>query len=209
MNCLKRILGIGQKPADIIPINPDRKIVPAPHTLDEYEYKYAQSKVHDDRLSGIKAQCGKILTHRSQYEKVFNATGVPWYVVACIHSLEGGLNFSTHLHNGDPLIARTVHVPAGRPRTGVAPFAWYESAIDALGGMGSHRHEKWSLGYSLDFLEKYNGVGYRKRGLPSPYLWSYTDQYVRGKYVADGKFDEHAVSKQAGCVAIMKVLEIA
>jgi lysozyme family protein len=51
-------------------------------------------------------------------------------------------------------------------------------------------------------------MGYKKKGVPSPYLWSYTDQYQAGKYVADGKYDPTAVSKQPGVVAIMKALGI-
>ena len=49
-----------------------------------------------------------------------------------IHSLEAEFNFNTHLHNGDPLSAQTVHVPRGRPPTGNPPFQWLDSAIDAL-----------------------------------------------------------------------------
>lgn len=180
----------------------------APHTLEEYETKFDVCVVNSDKLPGVRALCAKMVAHKDVYVKVETSTGVPWYVVACIHSLEGGLNFGTHLHNGDPLTGRTYHVPAGRPKKGVPPFAWYESAIDALGGEGAHKHEIWSLGYSLNYLETYNGLGYRKRGIPSPYLWSFTDQYKEGKYVADGKFDAKAVSKQTGAAAILKALEL-
>jgi lysozyme family protein len=44
--------------------------------------------------------------------------------------------------------------------------------------------------------------------VPSPYLCSFTDQYSRGKYVADGKYDAAAVSKQCGAAALMKQLLI-
>jgi lysozyme family protein len=46
---------------------------------------------------------------------VAGEVGIPWYVVAVIHNMEAGQNLRTHLHNGDSLTARTVHVPAGRP----------------------------------------------------------------------------------------------
>jgi len=39
-------------------------------------------------------------------------------------------SFKLHLHNGDPLTARTVNVPKGRPKTGQPPFAWGISAKD-------------------------------------------------------------------------------
>lgn len=187
-------------------INPH--VVTAPHTLDEYEIKYKVAEIPASKLEAVKLVCNKIMKHQDQYQKVEDATGVPWFVVASIHHMESGLDFSTHLHNGDPLTKRTYHVPAGRPKAGSPPFAWYESAIDALGGEGAHKHKAWPLGYCLSFLETYNGLGYRKRGLPTPYLWSYTDQYVKGRYVADGKFDPNSVSKQIGCVAVIKTLGV-
>jgi lysozyme family protein len=42
--------------------------------------------------------------------------------------------------------------------------------------------------------------------IPSPYLWSGTTVYERGKYVADGRFSAIAVDKQIGCAAILKEL---
>jgi len=128
--------------------------------------------------------------------------------------MESSFNFGTHLHNGDPLTARTTHVPAGRPSTGNPPFSWEESAVDALGYDGASSIKEWDLATILYFLEGYNGWGYRtgagqattppKR---SAYLWSMTNQYEKGKYVADGKFDPNAVSTQAGVCAILKECE--
>jgi hypothetical protein len=40
----------------------------------------------------------------------------------------------------------------------------------------------------------------------SPYLWSWTDLYTAGKYVADHVYSRSAVDKQPGCVAILKSL---
>ena len=41
-------------------------------------------------------------------------------------------------------------------------------------------------------LERYNGFGYRDRRpqVLSPYLWSFSNHYSRGKYVADGRFSD-------------------
>jgi lysozyme family protein len=152
-----------------------------------------------------------MIDNRNRYEAVAEATLVPWYVIAVIHQMESNCNFGTHLHNGDPLTARTTRVPKGRPVTGNPPFTWEFSAIDAL---GFDKIDCSSLGAILDSLEKYNGLGYRngagKGTTPpetSPYLWSFTDQYLKGKYIEDGKFSSEAVSLQAGCVALFKVLE--
>jgi lysozyme family protein len=56
-------------------------------------------------------------------------------------------------------------------------------------------------------LEAYNGFGYRRKGVPSPYLWSFCNLYERGKYVADGQYDPNAVSKQCGAGVMLKKLK--
>ena len=57
-------------------------------------------------------------------------------------------------------------------------------------------------------FEKFNGMGYNKTGLYSPYLWSYTNYYVKGKFTGHGKFDPDAKSKQPGTAAILKILNL-
>jgi lysozyme family protein len=131
-------------------------------------------------------------------------TKIPWDVVACIHSLESDLSLKCHLHNGDPLREKTVNAPKGRPKNGKPPFTWVESAIDALGSYP--RPLLWDLGVKLYFLESYNGMGYKRLKINSPYLWSMTDAYDKGKFIQDGKFDPNAVSKQIGAVPLLKVI---
>jgi lysozyme family protein len=137
--------------------------------------------------------------------------------VALIHSLESGLSFSSHLHNGDPLTARTTHVPAGRPVANPTanpkqapgatnPYTWEESAADALRQKGLNTWTDWTIVASLYKLEAYNGWGYRMyhSTVLSPYLWSYTNHYTKGKYAADGKWNANLVSSQAGAAAILR-----
>src|SRR5262249_23634365 len=38
---------------------------------------------------------------------------------------------------------------------------------------------------------------------PSPYVWASTDQYIRGKYIADGHYDPNATDHQLGCAALL------
>ena len=54
----------------------------------------------------------------------------------------------------------------------------------------------------------YNGTGYQRfhPDTPTPYLWSWTTLYTRGKYVADGRWDPWAVSQQCGAAAILRQL---
>jgi lysozyme family protein len=133
--------------------------------------------------------------------------GIPWWFLACVHNMECGMNWERHWHNGDPLTARTVNVPAGRPKRGEPPFSWLASAEDALRMKKLDEVLDWSMPHALWLLEKYNGHGYRLyRGIHSPYLWAGTNHYKAGKYTSDGKYDAAAVSKQAGCAGLIKIL---
>lgn len=156
------------------------------------------------RSTAINAQAAKILANRARYEAVSKATGVPWDVIGVIHYRESSSDFKGVLHNGEKIIGtgkKTTLVPKGR-----GPFnSWEEAAIDALVNAPPQaaKNKDWSIAGTLDILERYNGLGYRKKGLPSPYLWAGTDQYVKGKYVADGKYDPEHVDKQLGTAAIL------
>jgi lysozyme family protein len=145
---------------------------------------------------------------KARYEAVARAVDVPWHFIAVIHALESSFNFRAHLHNGDfPLTARTRQVPAGRPSTWLPPSDWESSARDALRLLGFTGLKDWSLERTIHRLEAYNGMGYRGLGVPSPYLWSFSNHYDRGKFVADGRFSARAKSQQCGTVVMLKMLD--
>jgi lysozyme family protein len=171
-----------------------------------YQQLYQTMSINPAKLSQLDKVISKINANKGRYTAVWNLTSVPWQVIAAIHYRESGNSFLRHLHNGDPLTARTTHVPAGRPLKGTPPFTWEESAIDAIRMQGLNKVTDWSIGNTMVLLEKYNGLGYKKKGLPSPYLWSWTDKYKAGKYVADGKFDPKVVDVQCGVAVILKKL---
>jgi lysozyme family protein len=182
---------------------------------DEYELLWSTMQIRPERLASVRIRAADILqAHRRQrYETVQAHTEVPWMVIACIHSLEADLSFRGHLHNGDPLTDRTVQVPAGRPRTGSPPFSWEDSAVDAIEMKRSSEISGWSLPECLFYFERYNGWGYRngdgRHTTPasrSPYVWSFTTNYERGKYIRDHVFDRDAVSRQMGTAAVLRVL---
>lgn len=178
-------------------------------TADEYVTMFRRARILPDRLSHADAMCGKIITNRHRYEALEARTAIPWYFIAIVHALECSCRFDQHLHNGDPLDRPTVRVPAGRP-AGWSGGPWEDSAADAMECLGfTGRGGDWSLARMLWRLERYNGFGYRNKGLPSPYLWSFSDQYERGKYVADGRFDPQAVSRQVGAaVLLLRLIEL-
>jgi lysozyme family protein len=172
----------------------------------EYEQLFATCEIRSERIAATNAIVEKLLAARRRYGALETALGTPWFVPAVIHSLEAGLRFDRHLHNGDPLDARTVRVPAGRPPRGTPPFTWEQSAQDALQLKGFHEWQDWSVAGVLYKLEQYNGWGYRQfhPDVLSPYLWSFSTHYRRGKYVADGKFDPNAISEQCGAAVLLR-----
>jgi lysozyme family protein len=173
---------------------------------------FSTCEIRPERLADVDKIVDRIELRRADYERVAGQTGspgVPWYVIAFIHSLESDLDFDTHLHNGDTLKRRTVNEPRGRPTNPPADgvrYTWHESALDALKHDGALRNRDWTVGGILDFLERFNGLGYRKKGIPSPYLWSFSKHYERGKFIADGVFSSTKVSKQCGAAVLLKRL---
>lgn len=179
---------------------------------DEYRRLWDSALHTDAFVKASKATARKIHKSKSRYQAIEAELGVPWYVVGCVHAMESGCRFSTHLHNGDPLSARTKLVPAGRPRSGRPPFTWEESALDALTMKGWQNIPDWSIERILFECERYNGWGYRKyhKDVLSKYLWSGTQWGQKpGKYVADGKWSSTAHSGQTGVVPLlMRVMEM-
>ena len=174
----------------------------------EYENLFNTCVVRPERAAGIEANTRRLIDQRTRYRKVSDVSGVPWFFVAVVHSMEASCRFNCHLHNGDPLTARTVQVPAGRPRTGAPPFEWEASACDALGLKSLSAQTDWSLAGTLYQLERYNGFGYRL-GHPevlTPYLWAGSTHYARGKFVADHKWSDTAVSSQNGAAVLLRRL---
>jgi lysozyme family protein len=176
--------------------------------LKEYSNNYAKALIRPEWQASANNNAERIQANLGPYTIVADRVGnIPPIIVGCLHMMESSFSFNRHLHNGDLLTARTVNVPAGRPKTGKPPFTWSESAIDALYTDRVKSMKLWDLAHSLWFCEKFNGWGYRSKGILSPYLWSGTTLYTKGKYVSDGVFSNEAVSKQLGIAAVLKVLE--
>jgi len=176
---------------------------PRPQDMSYQELWDSMEITGDD--AAIAAMVRRIRAGHDRYAALSVTTGVPWYVIGILHALECNCDFTRHLHNGDPLTARTKQVPKGRP-AGNPPFSWEESALDALKYDGFTGQKDWSVPATLRRFEVYNGLGYRTRGYMSPYLWSMTNHYTRGKFVRDGKYDADAVSAQVGAAVLLSIL---
>jgi len=147
----------------------------------------------------------RLVQAKARYQAVAVKTGVPWFIIAVIHQRESSQNFTRSLAQGDPWNAVSTHVPKGR-----GPFkSWEDAAIDALVNCSPYaaRNKDWSAAGALTLLEQYNGLGYFNKGIPSPYIWSGTNQYAKGKYVADGVFDANTVDKQLGCAGLIIAMQ--
>lgn len=174
----------------------------------EYARLWDSIQLKREMAGAAGSSAAKVLANRARYENVQNATGVPWYVVGLIHAMECGLDFTRHLHNGDRLSGRTHQAPAGRPVKGSPPFTWLDSAIDAIEYDGLSAVKSWTVERLCFVLEKFNGWGYRPHGVPTPYLWSGSNHYRRGKYVRDGVWDPDHVSRQSGAMVILARLMV-
>lgn len=178
--------------------------------------RWAAMHIHEDRIPGLDSRA-KVLTEsnaKARFLAVQEATKVPWWVVAVIAEREAGgppKCWRCQLAQGDPLIRVSTHEPAGR-----GPFydhpddlpqhdAFYRGALDALIDCAPHaaKWTDWGPGGALTLLEEYNGLGYASMGVPSAYVWSGSDRYVSGKYIADHVYRVSAVDVQEGCAPLL------
>ena len=170
----------------------------------QYFALWATVQLSGSRLSEIDATITRLMRGQARYEYVALRTPkrMPWVVIALLHLRECDLNFSQHLHNGDPLSTRTVRVPKGRPLS-AGPWTWEQSAFDALRNDRIDAIVNWDIAQILGAMERYNGLGYRKKGLRSPYIWGATNHQQLGKYVRDGVFDPDVMDRQLGVAALL------
>jgi len=141
---------------------------------------------------------------KAQYTTVQNYTGVPWFVIAVLHERESDQCWTASLAQGDPWNVVSTHVPKGR-----GPFqSWVAAAIDALINCSPYaaNNKDWSVGGTLTLLEQYNGLGYAARDIASPYVWSGTDQYASGKFIADHIFRADVIDVQMGCAGLLMAM---
>ena len=172
---------------------------------EEYRILWDTLNVRQSRIGEIDAVVDRIHGHEARYNTVAQATNIPWYVVAVIHYLESDLDFSVHLHNKDPLTGYTINEPTGRLKTHEPPFTWEESAIDALTYDGLSAISDWSIEKIAYQLEAFNGFGYRRHhpNVKSPYLWSFSNHYEKGRYIGDRHWSEESVSDQCGAMVLI------
>lgn len=163
--------------------------------------RWNEASVKPELIKTFDQVSHRLVAAKPRYQTVEAKTNVPWAVIAVIHERESSQSWKGSLAQGDPWNHVSIHVPRGR-----GPFiSWEAAAIDALAVCPPHaaRWEDWSIGGALTLLEEYNGLGYARMGVPSPYVWAGTDRYHAGKYIADGHYDPHAIDHQLGCAGLL------
>src|SRR6516165_10228292 len=89
-----------------------KRMAPTPEQTElGYHRMWDRAQIAAGKLEGARKIARKIIANRARYAVVEAATGVPWFMIGPIHARESDMDFSTHLHNGDSLKARTHHVP--------------------------------------------------------------------------------------------------
>jgi lysozyme family protein len=184
--------------------------------IQKNQERWNNMHITPSRVDGLANVAKRLINPaaKERYQQIETTTGVPWFVIAVIHEREASQDFTKQLAQGDPLSRVSTHVPKGR-----GPFlnhsddppghdAFYRGALDALIDCPPYasKWKDWSPGGTLTLLEAYNGLGYANKGLPSPYVWSGTDQYKSGKYIRDGVFSATAVDTQEGCAPLIKIM---
>jgi lysozyme family protein len=165
----------------------------------EYARLWQSMVVSPGKVATLDRIALRLIVAKDRYQAVSAKTGVPYPVIALIHQMECGQDWTANIAQGDPWNQVSTHVPKGR-----GPFkSWEAAAIDALSIDGTDQVKVWGVERLCYELEKYNGFGSRNKGINTPYLWSYSNHYTRGKYIADHVWDGNAVSGQAGAMPIL------
>lgn len=154
----------------------------------------------------------RALAHKEEYQAVSETIWnlyqkrIPWWFIPLVHEREcvrGVDNWTCNIGQGSPFNVKSNIKPYNGPF-----HSWREAAVAAL----VHEHPyaanntDWSGGGTMTIAEKYNGVGYANMGRPSPYIWSGSDQYVSGKYIADGKYSASTVDTQLGVAVSLRAM---
>lgn len=165
------------------------------------------AEYHSDMLVAAKSVASHICASdaKAVYKKLQGLTSVPWWVIGVIHYRECSLKWTGSIAQGDPWNKVSTHDPRGR-----GPFKSFLAAgVDALMNCAPHagRWKDWTPGGALTLLELYNGLGYETHGTPSPYVWSGTQNYRHGKFVADHQYSATAVDKQLGAAIILHCMQ--
>jgi lysozyme family protein len=128
---------------------------------------------------------------------------VPREFLAVIWEMEASSDRTRQILNGQPWNQKTtIH-----PRDMGPWVSWREALIEAIRycGWDKIRKRYWIPARMLVEFERHNGMGYRRRGLVSPYVWGWSNQCPeKGLFVKDGVFDPEKRVVRPGAGVLLK-----
>lgn len=180
--------------------------------LAENTRKWRDMKIKPSFWPAAQKFARRALAHKGEYvaisEEIKRRHGyhIPWWFIPLVHEREcvkGVDNWTCNIAQGCRYNVKCNVIPYSGPFS-----SFVEAAIDALVVQHPHaaKNTNWSGGGTLTKAEEYNGLGYYRMGKTNPYLFSGTDQYIKGKYVADKKYDPNVVDTQLGVAISLKAL---
>jgi lysozyme family protein len=153
-----------------------------------------------------------------QYKAVSDNLAAKGYKInpeqlAAMHWREGSGSMTKSIANGNSItsyVRKDGLDSAGSSSNSYAPTDnWVDHSTEVIEhkliqkyGSGAKQKDFTQNAQFYDFAERFNGMGYRQKGVASPYVWSGTDQYSGGKYVKDGVYDPNYRDQQLG-VAVL------
>src|SRR5258708_6633405 len=201
----------------------------------EYAALLAAMRLDPAREHELAARAAAVLAlserHRDEWDEVAAKTGVPRLWGLASFERESGSDYSRSPAQGDRWDRVSVNVPRGlgpyrcwgdacvaayridrldevagsaRVPPASTPAAWTPAPADATPA-GSPALP-WTWARACYEGELFTGFGPRAHGRHTGYLWSWTNIYTGGKYVADGKWDADTQDQQCGMVPMMAAL---
>jgi lysozyme family protein len=207
---------------------------PFPALAPEYAALLAVMRLDPAREHELAVRAAVLLAlsqrHRDEWAAVEAKTGVPRLWGLASFERESGSDYARSPAQGDRWDRVSVNVPRG-----LGPYqCWGDACVAAyridrldevVRGLGSAVGSQdgaassliadpshpipgsgWTWPRACFEGELFNGFGPRAHGRQTGYLWSWTNIYTGGKYVADGKWDPDHVDEQCGMVPMMAAL---
>jgi lysozyme family protein len=182
-----------------------------PEREKEYADLAARAVIKPEREHDLVASCKNLIANKPLYQHVESISTVPTAMLMALSDREMNGNVHCYLGNGQSLKVRTTIVPLDRgPFSQPFPDDFYAGCMDALRLEGLDQWAKIFGGWTIPLFcygtEELNGDGYRRRGLPSPYVFGATTVQKPGKFPRDHFFDPTMMDPQLGTLAIYEEL---
>jgi lysozyme family protein len=172
----------------------------------EYASLLGQMKIRPERQREFENVGDKLVgfVQADRYQPVTDTLGIPQIFIAPSFEREASSNFNLSPAQGDPWREVSRHVPRG-----LGPYvSWLAAALASyrLNHLDRVGAANWLWALLAYYFELFNGFGYRRHGIHSPYLFGGTNLYTRGKFILDGVFDATHEDEQLGCLAMALVM---